>query len=286
VTDSIKLNIKGGLGNQIFGLAAGWSVAAETGRNLIVDGRNIGWQGSNRERTLELNLFDWSTFPGKLFFIQTKKVKNFGRRGNQISTHLRQKLQSKNLTLEKRDSPRDFFKIVQSAVSGYTLDGNYIDFEWLELARKYGFPTRFRLLGRFDCIVNEDRDTAVHVRLGDFLHFPDIFPIASPQFYSRSLGILESDKYDVFTDDLEMASKMFPDLLSGAEKIIGPEVFSGPETFVLLGAYPKIVTSSSTFSSIAAWGVDLNGGKVVCPEKMLISETFDSRPTGWVRIGN
>jgi hypothetical protein len=282
----IQVEAKGGLGNQIFGLAAGWAVAVETGCNLLVNGSDIAWRGSNRSRTLELDLFDWSTFPNKIAFRSTRKHPNLGRVGNRLSSKVLQLVHDRMNEFEKRDSPNDFRNIIESVLSGTILDGNYIDFDWLDLARVYGFPLEFQLNQNNSIKFVTQADTAVHIRLGDFLHYPDIFPISSPHYYMTALSTLESSKYDIFTDDVEQAKKFFPELFLNANKIIAPSDYSGPETFVILGSYPKIITSASTFSSIAAWSIDSRGGKVVCPEKMILSQERDSRPDSWVRVGN
>lgn len=282
----IQVEVKGGLGNQIFGLAAGWAVAVETGSNLLVNGSDIGWRGSNRARSLELDLFDWSAFPNELVFKGTKKFPNMGRLGNRFSSKILQIVHDRMSDFEKRDSPSDFRTIINSALSGAVLDGSYIDFNWLELSQEYGFPLEFRLTQHRSIEFESRADTAVHIRLGDFLHYPDIFPISSEVYYKKALSLLGSSSYDIFTDDIEQANRLFPELLLNAKNVIAPRDYSGPETFIILGSYPKIVTSASTFSSIAAWSISSRGGKVACPEKMLISEEIDSRPRSWIRVGN
>jgi hypothetical protein len=282
----IQVEVKGGLGNQIFGLAAGWAVAVETGCNLLVNGSDIGWRGSNRSRTLELDLFDWSTFPNEIVFRSTRKNPNLGRMGNRLSTKLLQVVHDRMNEFERRDSPNDFRDIIDSALSGAILDGNYIDFDWLNLSRVYSFPVEFQLNQENSIRFEKKADTAVHIRLGDFLHYPDIFPIPSPHYYKTALRSLGSSKYDVFTDDEEHANRLFPELVLNANKVIAPRDYSGPETFVILGSYPKIIASASTYSSIAAWSIDSRGGKVVCPEKLILSQERDSRPDSWIRVGN
>ncbi len=280
----VEVNVKGGLGNQIFGLAAGWAIASEIGCELVVNGTDLGWRGSNRSRKLELDLFDWSTFPKNLTFRQTRKILNLGSLGNRISTHLMQKLYDANKLVDKRDSPRDFSELLKSAKAGRVLDGGFIDFEWLNIAHEYNFPPRFSLKRKFT--YPENLDTALHIRLGDFLNYPKIFPIQTSAYYRESLRLLKSEKFDIFTDDEASAKQRYPELFEDANHVFGPKSFSGPETFILLSSYSKIVTSSSTFSSTAAWSISMNGGKVACPQKMILSEVRDSRPTSWLRVSS
>lgn len=282
----IEVNVKGGLGNQFFGLAAGWAVAAETDSNLLVNGSNLKWRGSNRSRNLELDLFRWDMFPNEIDFKHTKNIPNFGQVGNRLTTKALQVIFDQFKKVEKSDLPKDFSQMVKASMLGKSLDGNYINFEWLDIAEKYGFPSQFSLITNSSKFANRIGETAVHVRLGDFLKYPNIFPIPSSSYYVRSLKTLESSNYEVFTDDEKHASEIYPDLLKNASKIITPSDLSGPDTFALLCRYPKIVTSPSTFSSVAAWSIGKNGGLVVCPERMTFSENSDSRPKNWIRINN
>lgn len=285
-TEFIELNVKGGLGNQLFGLAAGWAIAAESGLNLLVNGSEIGWRGSNRSRSLELDLFEWNSFPNDIVFRKTRKIPDLGNIGNRIYTRLSESIYSYSKTLERRDSPTDFPLIRKSASAGAILDGNFIDFRWFDMARNYEFPIKFNLVNQDLGQVEALSDAAIHIRLGDFLKYPQIFPIPSPRYYNKALEVLKSHDYDVFTDDIEQANEMYPKLLLNARKIVGPESLSGPETFVLLGSYRKIVTSASTFSSIASWSISARGGSVVCPERMIITEVEDSRPASWTRVSD
>lgn len=281
---SVVLFPKGGLGNQIFGLAAGWTVAARLNMNLHVNGSDIGWRGSNRSRFLELNLFNWSGFPCRMLFSETREVTNFGEFGNRISSRIRQEFFDFRYKTIKEDDPELIEAILNAAGKGIALDGNYIDFSWLDMAHQYGFPSDFNLVKRNSERGEPQSTIAVHIRLGDFLRYPDIFPIPSQSYYDEALESLNKGSYDVYTDDKDLAQQMYPRLIKNAEQLIGGEDLSGPETFCKLNSYNKIITSSSTFSSVAAWGISKRGGSVVCPEKMLLSDTTDSRPRDWIRI--
>jgi hypothetical protein len=188
--------------------------------------------------------------------------------------------------IEKRDAPRDFLDLMKSAKAGRILDGGFIDFEWLNIAHEHNFPSRFVLKRNVEYPDQDSLDTAVHIRLGVFLKYPKILPIPTPKYYQESLSLLRTTKFDIFTDDEDSARQRYPELFELANHVFGPRSFSGPETFVLLSSYSKIITSSSTFSSVAAWCISMNGGEVACPEKMIHSEVWDSRPVSWLRVSS
>lgn len=282
----IEVNVKGGLGNQIFGLAAGWAVAAELNSNLLINGRDLGWRGSNRSRKLELNQLKWQSFPNELNFIRTRRTPSFGRVGNRITTYVMQSALNARSSFDTNDNPENFIEIANSAKEGKILDGNYINFKWLDLAHTYGFPTKFNLLAADIPYVPQKEEVAVHIRLGDFLHYPNLFPIPSLAYYEHALVILKAKRYAIYSDDISVAKDLYPKLLENAHKIVSPSQYTGTETFVMLNSYSSIVTSSSTFSSIAAWGIGKQGGKVVCPEFMLFDDKEDSRPSNWIKVSN
>lgn len=284
MADTVEVSVKGGLGNQIFCLAAGWAIASETGCDLVVNGTDVAWRGSNRNRILELDLFNWETFPNKIKFKQTRKIPDLGSIGNRISTRVLQEFYDRTKSVEKRDSPQEFEELKESARAGKILDGAFIDFSWLNIAHRSNFPSKFALKQEIEKQYDQTLDTAIHIRLGDFLQYPKIFPIPSEEYYRESIRVLETKHFDIFTDDEESARQRYPEIFMHAANIFGPKSFSGPQTFVLLSSYPKIVTSSSTFSGIAAWSISMNGGIVACPEQMIISEIRDSRPTSWLRV--
>lgn len=282
----IELLPKGGLGNQVFGLAAGWCVGATLHRDLFINGRDLGWRGSNRSRSLELNLFNWEAYPGELTFGQSKSVLDFGDFGNRVNRNFRQRIFDLKNDTFMEDNPLNLALILGAAHDGKILTGSYINFKWLDFAYEFGFPTTFELTENYPIEVKTLSAVAVHIRLGDFLKHSDIFPILSPDYFRRALAVLDADYYDIYTDDKEMAQKMYPELLSNAARVISGDELSGPQSFSALNSYSKIVTSTSTFSSVAAWGIDKRGGHVVCPQRMLLTDDFDSRPEGWLRIHN
>jgi len=51
---NIILKLKGGIGNQLFQLAAGLSIAKCTGRSLIADESSFGRDSYNRQSVLKL----------------------------------------------------------------------------------------------------------------------------------------------------------------------------------------------------------------------------------------
>jgi len=84
-------------------------------------------------------------------------------------------------------------------------------------------------------------------------------------------------KFTVFTDDLKLARDLYPSVFQGKDIFIIPNSLSTTETFFLMHA-------SSSFSSWAAFFIANQGGPVICPSKLLLDSSPDSRPTAWLRL--
>ena len=291
----VKLRLRGGLGNQLFGMAVGWVVASAINKPLLLDGRFIPWEGSNPDRELELNQFDWNGSVSVNF----RKTIKFGAKINFIKLmvlKLREVLIPKPMLLSANvgESISDLGALANRAIEGKTLQGYFQDIRWVEKAFECGMPKQLAL----SSATNEatklhgqiGESIAIHIRLGDFLDFPDSFPIPGEKYYLRSLDFFrlidgnQKVDYWIFTDDSLEAQSRFPQLFAGATRILSQDDFSGPESLFLMSEFTKIVTSNSSFSTWAGLFSSSRGGRVTCPE-LPAGQNIDLRPVNWTRVG-
>ncbi len=291
---SVKVALRGGLGNQLYGLAMGWVVAIETNRNLLLDGRFIPWEGSNPNRELELNQFIWD---GPVS-IQFKKTIKFGvklKALRLIAAKFKEVIIPKSFLYSANvgESISNLGSLEIRANQGKTLRGYFQDIRWSEMAFEKGMPKSLRIANHSPRVAQLHSQIgnkiAVHIRLGDFLNYPDVFPIASEKYYSKSIRSFESIEqtqntdYWVFTDDVDESLVRFPVVMAGAERVITERDLSGPESLFLMSEFSKIVISHSSFSTWAALFSSARGGQVVCPEASN-GDSDDLRPTRWIRV--
>lgn len=127
----------------------------------------------------------------------------------------------------------------------------------------------------------------VHVRLGDYLHHPDIYPLPLEKYFLDAVRMLcdaQYTEYWIHTDDLPNLHKMYPNLAANAKKIIGPREFSELQSLELLSSHNRLVIANSTFSSWAAFISSLHQEtRVICPEQYLFGDFNDTRPENWIR---
>jgi hypothetical protein len=286
----VSVELRGGLGNQFFGLAAGWLVSAKLEKNLILDGRFLKWHGSNPSRTLELDKFKFSSRPD-ITFRKTLP----GLAGLITVRKLILKIIHTWSTFRDVPSTNDLweklFFIEKLAKNSGKIHGNFIDFRWAIEAQKYGFPKRVELRRYSASVANLLSDVAetcaIHIRLTDFLHYPSLFPQLSTLYFESA--ILEMNKrgfskFTIFTDDLNLARETYPLIFDRKDIRIISNSLSSAETFFLMQSCAGIITSSSSYSSWAAFFIANQQGMVVCPSKLLLDGSPDPRPEEWIRL--
>jgi hypothetical protein len=286
----VSVELRGGLGNQLFGLAAGWLVSAKLEKNLILDGRFLKWHGSNPNRMLELDKFKFSDHPGITF-----KETLPGLAGFDIVRKLILKIIHTFSMFRDVPSTNDLWEnliaIKKLAKNSGKIDGSFVDFRWAIEAQKYGFPKRVELKNPTTLVSNllseVAKTCAIHIRLTDFLDYPGIFPKLSSLYFESA--ILEMNKrgffkFTIFTDDLELARDLYPSVFQLDDILIIPSSLSTSETFFLMQSCACIISSSSSFSSWAAFFISNQGGTVICPDKLLLDGSPDPRPKEWTRL--
>lgn len=91
------------------------------------------------------------------------------------------------------------------------------------------------------------RITAIHVRRGDYLNFPDHHPVPSMEYYSKAIKILnsETEVFMVFSDDIDWCK----------EKFVGNFVFSeDTDEFIDLMKMTRCDNYIIANSSFSWWG--------------------------------
>jgi hypothetical protein len=268
----IKVRLLGGIGNQLFGVFFGMAVNSYLKTDFYADDELIKL-GSNQKRKLEIDKLKFE--PLNPIFIkreQTKsnpiyKIKFFRK----ISWYLlsKSKIVIKENALNKKNF---YFKIGQTFV-GYFQDWFYADLVHelnpnLKLQMKN--PGQDYLESVSDLLMH--RPICIHVRLGDYLDFPELYPKLPEYYYLESIIHLSSGRKEqvwVFTEELSKLEFYYPNLFDLSDRIIDQDsIFNDLESFLLLAQSDKLVTSNSTYSLWAAWFAEKNGAKVVIPLEM------------------
>lgn len=289
----LEVQIVGGLGNQLFGLAAGFTLARSLSRDPLINLERVGF-GSNLLRVPEIQNIDFGIHESDLEFSNSNqsRIMFIYERARRSSRNLLPPVtkHSEPEYVDSLESPQEQIRKIPLVTK--SIGGPFMDFEWAELAKNFGFPLHLqpkRPVQRFlDACKNASRaNVAIHIRLGDYLIHHDIFPITPEDYYFNALENLscKSDSLiHVFTDSPKLAKERYPNLfkIPGIQIIDTERKLSALETMSVMSRYPNLITSNSTFSSWAGW---FNPSKnVVTPIPHHYNEWRDTLPKEWVRI--
>jgi hypothetical protein len=298
----VTVRVQGGLGNQLFQVAAGYFVSRLNNQNqmrLDVTRIPFGTDATRRFEVGQFNLFP-SEFRTSIEGEGVAKIaqmfpRNFGS------------LIIRGYSWFDRSFSRnvgDFFEDDESAESlesigsNSVLHGYFNNFAIVEKAESLGFSRNLEL--RFDpsnwlsnYLNNTDFDEtlALHIRLGDYLKFPHIFGSLSEKFYLDCIEQLEvgpESRIIIFSDQPNKVANLLPKISSWKKTQIfrQPNLGASFETFYLMSKFRKIACANSTFSMWAAWFNDVEGTSklVSVPSPYLLNKEDMVTPASWLKI--
>jgi hypothetical protein len=285
MNNKIKVRLVGGIGNQLFGVFFGMAVNSYLKSNLYADDTLIRI-GSNQKRRLEVDKLQFdplvvSFSNGKMPKINTLFKIKFVRK---MCWHL--------LTISKKLIKEDDFKKTNFSFEiGQTFAGYFQDWFYADLVHDLNPDLKLQIKNPGQEYLNVMSDflkykpICIHVRLGDYLDFPELYPKLPEHYYLESIKHLSSVRANqiwVFTEDAGKIEIHYPNLQNVSERIIDQKTgLNDLESFMLLAKSDKLIASNSTYSLWAAWFVEKSGGSVVVPYKHrnleLFQELVDSR---------
>jgi hypothetical protein len=246
----LDLVLRGGLGNQLFQYFAGVELARQQGRILRIDtswyDRNIHFNGMLDARKYELDSF---IFEEKLLKSSRIKLQNSPRveRLTKISPRWVglalgqvEELQPKERSLRRR----------------LTTFGHWINQDFVPNRNKAHelLVDGLRTYGSDLAILTQEiysrEIVALHIRLGDYLKFKNIYGTTSSDYYKKVLSSQEIKGKEIwlFSDEPDSAVKVLAGLANIDRVITSEDSLSSAETIVLISHAKTIVASNSTFS--------------------------------------
>lgn len=291
----IVTRLVGGLGNQMFQYAAGWSLARRLGAELLVDRTWLECEGQMFEtpRRYELGAFRLQARSAS-----PELVSKLEQRGNSRLNRLCRRL---GLTA----SPVVFYETSQAfdarfkAISGDLLLVGYWQSEKYFAAFADEIRSEFGLRDspsdRNRELIEQMRATnslSLHVRRGDYVsseatnRFHGVMPIAYYRDAVRAVteraGPVE---IFVFSDDIDWCKREIE--IPGRQLHFVDHNTRGSEDMRLMSSCRHHILANSSFSWWGAW-LNLDPGKVVVAPARWFQEpsvdTSDFLPEGWLRL--
>lgn len=128
--------------------------------------------------------------------------------------------------------------------------------------------------------------TSIHVRRTDYLTHVDCYNILTLEnYYEKAMSICNSDRYLVFSDDIEWCKKHF----IGNQFDFSEERDPVKDLGNIIGCSNHIVANSS-FSWWGSWLSNNKNKKVIVPQKWFgpklipTHNTKDLIPSGWIKV--
>lgn len=275
---AIVIPLQGGLGNQLFQLAAGLTLSSSSGRTVRFSDSWLRQPARGEtQRALAIEpLLD----PGEM-------TDDLAPR--RIS---RSDLWTRRFVLERNalDTPLRRVRPWTRLIAGYFQDLEIVDAAWSSLA-----PRLRRLPLLATAMDSSDRLTgALHYRLGDYRTNPSArshHGLISGQYFAEVIRrelALGLDRWRVISDEPELALHLIRSAGIPEEVALIAEAGANEwEDLSLLASAPVCVISNSSFSWWAAlMGSRGHGARIVAPRPWYAKQTRDPRlfPAPWERM--
>lgn len=271
----VIVRLRGGLGNQLFQWAAGFSLSRRLGGELLLDASEIG---ANRER------IDQRFFELSYFGIEAHHPRRTVPR-------LRW-LRNESVFREKSFAFDPAFANISEGceLRGYFQSWRYFadDAELLVSILRNGY----QLGGRAEDVLRGLRGqewTAVHVRRGDYKNFPEKFLLLGRTYFDKAIKQVQQGKPGpviVFAEDSEEVSELVPN----AALVVDSSVVNRPgDVMMMMSLSTALVGSNSTLSWWAGLTHLSGGSRVVFPQRWFsegVGDTRDLLPPQWSSISD
>lgn len=260
---------KGGLGNQLFQVAAGLIYAKETNRQLILP---LELPHIHRVHS---NPYEASIFKG--IPILHKK----------LDSHSIDALCQNGFT--KYPGEPTFEKWESLSLSGNILLEGY--FQYYPPLEKHKDYLRQFFLENLTEYRREGNKThiGIHVRRGDYVKFPDVFPLLGPSYYCRAIQEIEKrvpgeKVYKIFSDDISWCKEQ--DMFQSLENRIFVEEQDEIKCLCeMIACEGGFICANSSYSWWASFlGSFTKGSPCITPEVWCKGFTGELLPKEWIFI--
>ncbi len=283
----VIVDIKAGLGNQLFCYAFGYAISKKTGADLYID-TSVLDRKQIKDRYLELLNFS-IPYKKRISFFYTynpllKKIK-FNSFMKRIAIGLCTPVYKEQ---EKSVFDSQVFKIVENTYfDGYWQSYKYFDSYHDELLDLFTLENKNEIANYENTITNSN-SVSIHIRRGDYISAGWGIPM---DYYSKAIERLKHEISEqdltafVFSDDIDYAKAYFKDNPVDNVSFTYMDYSSEKKTvfdMYLMSCCKHNIIANSTYSW---WGAYLNKNiskTIICPEVGKWNKDFYL--PDWIRI--
>ena len=289
----VIIRIKGGLGNQLFQYAAGYSLAKRLNQKVELDSSFFPQQSLRgfKLESLNVSFRDITEFQNSLVMVYREKYLNKLLRKINIRV-LPCGKQTSYLLETKSDIVPEFFDM---ECSNIYLDGYYQSEQYFKEYKKdliKQFTPNYSSEIEYESVLAEIEGceaVAVHVRRGDFLnaqndHNPNHY-LLGEQYYHNALRYveehLENPTFFWFSDDIDWVKRNFGEK-ENFRFISLHTKHADIDEMMLMKNCKHIIAANSTFSWWASWRNEHENMMHICPAKRY--GNLYMIPDEWIKI--
>lgn len=284
--------LNGGIGNQLFGYAAGKAFSKINNKNVVFDISNIERGFTNHGSSilsLKLNLqLAPSRSPLHQFFskIENKIHRIFSKLSRKHGAHCTQ-YHSDEIGYDSKL----FYQQYASDFRGYFQSWKYFDLI------TENFPASDSILispsdWLLDIckIAKKSEPIFMHVRRGDYLILSELYGLLDSEYYAKAIqrarDFFPNNPIWVISDDIDQARNLLESVVPTDTTWIKPPEGTDPvESLVLMSQGVANIIANSTFSW---WGAMLNKESIVtlAPDKWFkgMKDPADLYPSNWLLV--
>jgi hypothetical protein len=269
--DGIEVELQGGLGNQLFGWACGFSTARRLSLDLHLDISRLTQHGFQLE---EIN------HGANIINNSGRKLKKAYRITSDRIFQEYSFMYDERINFQKRGI----------ILKGYFQSWKYFHADAHEVKSIVRSKKVLSLNAlELQTILEKSKFNIVHVRRGDYKNLQQYHGLTTVNYYKKAKTLLEkldkNNQYMVFSDDIEIAKEIWPN----AAFYISPNVILSPiENLILMSKCENFIGSNSSFSWWASY-INPGDGLRIFPRPWFSSTNHDTRDLlvpGWLTIGN
>jgi hypothetical protein len=289
----IIVQLKGGLGNQLFQYAAGLSLARHHGVPVKVDVNELK-QPDELIGTLRNYELQHLLAPPQI--ANPQEIHSLTK-SNVIINYFRKTLPSFRRIIynEKRfEFDPNFFKAGKNIyLKGYRQSEKYFHSISKEIHATFQLkPTLTGNIADFANAINKKESVSVHIRRGDYNNSAvnDYHGIASESYYQQAIDrlicSLENPSFYVFSDNIDWIKQNLQ-FAGQVEFVSGSISKTHYEDFYLMSRCKHNIIANSSFSWWAAWLNSNPDKKIIAPLKWFNNapyNTSDLIPKDWIRL--
>jgi len=255
----ISVFLQGGLGNQLFQVAAAKSLALDLNDDFAIN-HDICYTPNQGQKSSKYK---------NTFFRNIKEIQNIPNCLYQEPSYIYHEIPKiKNITIHGYfQSEKYFEKHKQEIIKDYTLNQF-----WFDEAKKWKIYNNIR-----------KETVGVHIRRGDYLKFSHHHKINSIEYYKEAFKQYQNVDFIIVSDDIQWAKQNIK-----GENIYYSDLSDEIKDFCLLSSCDHNINANSTFSWWAAY-LNNNPNKKICvPSEWYTKEANcdikDLIPEKWIKI--